>query len=117
MVWLTRYINWLLAVMSAWKLIMTVFPLMKILKFFARIFLKMVFNLVFFGGEDYELVGSVSRDLFKKLIENNIPVIPIGKVLKADGMLEVNVKLNNKTVLINSEILNNRLFNHFEAKL
>ena len=72
-----------------------------------------LFKWVLFGGEDYELVGTVSKDGYKKLKEKKIPVKKIGKVVPAGDNPYACIKIKDRTIKIDSEIINKELFSHF----
>lgn len=69
---------------------------------------------IFYGGEDYQLIGTVPEKCLKKLQSQNIDIKIIGKVIKSDNNPAVYIKLNDKITIINSETLNSQLFGHFK---
>ncbi len=71
-------------------------------------------NQILFGGEDYELIAAISEEVYEKL-KQEIPLKKIGKVKKADGNAYAYVKFKDeKSVKIDSEILDSGSFRHFE---
>lgn len=84
------------------------------LVFIANLANKDTFNWVLYGGEDYELIATVSKECFKTLIDNNIPVTQIGRVVKANGKPSVIVKYKDKDVLIDANSFEAEMFNHFK---
>ena len=69
-------------------------------------------ELVLWGGEDYELVGTISPEVFKKLDKNMF--FEIGKVLDND-LGSVSVKFGNEKEIINEKTLSEKSFNHFKG--
>lgn len=72
------------------------------------------FSWIFYGGEDYALVGTISQDTYKKLIENNKNIQIIGKVVKKSEQSEIFVRYNNEIIKINSKTIDNEGFKHFK---
>lgn len=72
-----------------------------------------LFNRIFYGGEDYELVGTVSEKIYKKLRELKIPVKKIGSVVPVEKAPCVYVETKAETVKIDSETIQSELFGHF----
>ncbi|OGH95829.1 MAG: thiamine-phosphate kinase [Candidatus Melainabacteria bacterium GWF2_32_7] len=72
-----------------------------------------IFKWVLFGGEDYELVGTVSEKVYKKLIDFGIFVKIIGTVVSADDAPYPYVKYKKKMIKIDSEIMKKEIFGHF----
>jgi len=72
-----------------------------------------LFKWVLFGGEDYELVGTVSEKVYKKLLEINLPIIKIGTVIPPDSSPCPSIKFKNKTIKIDSEMMKKEIFGHF----
>jgi len=70
---------------------------------------------VFFGGEDYELVATVSEPCFKKLLEQKIPVYPIGKVVCSKEQNFPVINIDNQCIKIDKKILDSELYNHFRG--
>ena len=70
---------------------------------------------ILYGGEDYELVATVSVECFKKILLEQIPVRIIGKVIPSINN-SVFLKMADKIIEINSNSLDNELFSHFAAK-
>lgn len=69
---------------------------------------------ILFGGEDYELVATVSEEAYKKL-KDSIPVYKIGVVKETDKKCFGYVKFNDGTTFkIDSRSLNKGLYKHFE---
>ncbi len=74
----------------------------------------MIRQKILFGGEDYELVATVSEEVYKNL-KKEIFVKKIGVVKKADDNPFAYVKFNDgKSLKIDSGILDSGLFRHFE---
>jgi len=73
------------------------------------------FNGILFGGEDYELVGTVSEETYEKLLELKTPITKIGTVLPVENSPHPAVKFNNTIIKIDEEMLNSKLFNHFKG--
>lgn len=74
-----------------------------------------LFKWVLFGGEDYELVGTVSEQAYKKLIEEKIPVKKIGRVIPVDDSPCAYVEVKNEVVKINSKTIDKEGFKHFKG--
>lgn len=68
---------------------------------------------ILFGGEDYQLVATMSQVKFDMLANKGIKLFPIGRVLKAEGVPRVIVKSEGKTFEITQSSLDNYGFNHF----
>lgn len=83
--------------------------------------LKMITNLakeslykwVFFGGEDYQLVGTICEKRYKILKDEYPEITKIGKVIDCLDKPKVFINFADKTVILNTELLNKELFNHF----
>jgi len=73
-----------------------------------------LFKWILFGGEDYELVGTVSEKAYKKLADSGIFVKIIGTVVSAEDSPHPYIKYKEKTVKIDSEIMKTELFGHFK---
>jgi thiamine-monophosphate kinase len=71
------------------------------------------FKWIFYGGEDYALVGAVSKEVCEKLIANNVDINVIGKVIKKIEQSEILIMYNKETMKINSETIDNEIFKHF----
>ena len=71
------------------------------------------YNWILYGGEDYELVATVSVECFKKILMQKIPVKIIGKVIPPQVRNSVFIKLEDETMIINSDNLDTELFSHF----
>ncbi len=72
------------------------------------------FNRILFGGEDYDLVATVSEQAYKKIVNLNVPVTKIGTVIPADKKPYPFIKYKDKTIKIDSELMKKELFSHFE---
>jgi len=72
-------------------------------------------NWVFFGGEDYQLVATVSEENYQKLQELNLSIIPIGKVIPAKADTEINVINGDRNFIINQKSIDNNSFDHFKG--
>ncbi|MEI7474035.1 MAG: thiamine-phosphate kinase [bacterium] len=72
------------------------------------------YDWILFGGEDYELVGTMPESLFNELNHNELNIKKIGKVIKKELNSTVFVQLNDKTLEINMETLNQQTFDHFK---
>lgn len=68
---------------------------------------------ILFGGEDYELVGTVSEQAYKKLIESKVPVKIIGTVIAAEDSPCPYIKHKDKMIKIDSDMMKKELFGHF----
>ena len=73
-----------------------------------------LFKWVLFGGEDYELVGTVSEQNYKKLLDKKIPVKIIGKVISAEDFPCASVKIKENVVKIDADTIDRETFNHFK---
>jgi len=73
-----------------------------------------LFKWVLFGGEDYELVGTVSEKAYKKLITSGIFIKVIGTVVPAEDSSCPYIKYKEKMVKIDSEMMKNEIFGHFK---
>jgi len=72
------------------------------------------FNWVMYGGEDYQLIATVSPDCYKKIIAQKIPVKKIGEICNCKKTpYHVNVFFENKSIKIDSSNIEDELFNHF----
>ncbi|HSA06189.1 MAG TPA: thiamine-phosphate kinase [Candidatus Gastranaerophilales bacterium] len=72
-----------------------------------------VINRVLFGGEDYELVATVSEEIYEKL-KKEIFVKKIGAVKSVDEKSGAYVKFKDgKSLKIDSKTLNSSAFQHF----
>jgi thiamine-monophosphate kinase len=71
---------------------------------------------ILFGGEDYQLVASVNKESYSKLVKNNIPVRCIGKVIPCENNPEVLLKKDGQIFHINQASLDKNTFNHFLEK-
>lgn len=69
---------------------------------------------VLYGGEDYGLVGTVSKEVYEKLIAESIPVKAIGRVIKPENNPEVLISYNGKIIKIDSSTLDSEVFSHFK---
>jgi len=74
-----------------------------------------IFNCILFGGEDFELVGTVSEEIYEKLLELKTPVTKIGTVLEAENTPFPAVKYKDTVIRIDEKLLNKELFNHFKG--
>lgn len=70
---------------------------------------------VLFGGEDYELVGTVSERAYKKLLDLKIPVKKIGVVVPAGDSPSPSVRFKDNTVKIDSGVMEKEIFSHFSS--
>lgn len=89
-------------------------PVDKDFNFIAKTININPFNWVFYGGEDYELVGCVSEECYNDLKSKNIQVSKIGKVISAENKPEVYVRYKNQNIKIDSNSIDNELFSHFK---
>lgn len=69
-------------------------------------------ELIFWGGEDFELVGAVNGEFFKKLPPEKF--FPIGKVVEKTGNSSVIINFGNSKTVIDEKTLGERSFNHFK---
>lgn len=67
-----------------------------------------------FGGEDYTLVACVESSVANKLAVDNIPIRKIGKVVSENPNGSVKIIMDNKEIFITQDILEKKIFNHFE---
>lgn len=67
-------------------------------------------KLIFYGGEDYELLSVMPEENYNKLINLGINLHKIGKITENK---EIKVFKNNETLIINDDSINNNLFSHF----
>ncbi len=75
------------------------------------------FKWVFFGGEDYQLVATVTPEHWKILKEKNIGLLKIGEVIPKKEKSLVYVKSQeHKDFLIDEKAMEMNVFNHFEIK-
>jgi thiamine-monophosphate kinase len=72
------------------------------------------FKWAFFGGEDYELIGTVTGQDFEDIKQQGIPVKTIGKVISSNNNPAIYVKIDSKVIEINSQSLNKEVFSHFK---
>ena len=72
-----------------------------------------IFKWILFGGEDYELVGTVSESSYKELLEAKVSVKKIGTVIAADESPYPFINYKNTMIKIDSEIIKKELFSHF----
>lgn len=75
---------------------------------------KDMFNWIFWGGEDYELIACVSEETYKKLPPKEFEII--GKVTKKDSDYNVKITGNEQDIFINEETFNNKSFDHFKEQ-
>lgn len=69
---------------------------------------------VLFGGEDYELVGTMPESLFNSLNQKELNIKKIGKVIEQKTKPTVFIKLTDKTVEIDMQTLSQKTFDHFK---
>jgi thiamine-monophosphate kinase len=75
---------------------------------------KTLIDWVLFGGEDYELVGTISPEFFE-FLKNQAGIKKIGEVKSSDNSPLAKIKFNdNKILTVTEEVLNLREFRHFE---
>ena len=72
-----------------------------------------IFSMILFGAEDYELVATVSEQVYKKLLDMKISVKKIGEVIFPENCPCPYVKFKDKTVKIDSDLIKKELFSHF----
>lgn len=73
-----------------------------------------LFKWILFGGEDYELVGTVSEKAYKKLIDSGVFIKKIGTVVPAEDAPYPYIKYKEKMVKIDSEMMKTEIFGHFK---
>lgn len=69
---------------------------------------------VLFGGEDYELVGTMPESSFNLLNKKELNIKKIGRVIKKETKSTVFIKLADKTLEIDMETLGQKTFDHFK---
>lgn len=67
-------------------------------------------DLIFYGGEDYQLVAAVDENLLKNIHGYTI----IGEVLKPKNISGVNINYSDKKEFLTFEQIENKLYNHFK---
>lgn len=72
---------------------------------------------ILFGGEDYELVSTMSRQKFEQLISAGVPIVEIGRVTGQSDSHEVTVQYKEKTFKLTDQTLKENIFSHFEETL
>lgn len=75
-----------------------------------------IFKWVLYGGEDYELIGTVSERVYKKLMDSKIPVKKIGVVVSADNSPCPYVKFEDNIIKIDSDKMKSEVFGHFKEE-
>ena len=88
-------------------------PVDKDLNEAAKILNKNPLDWILFGGEDYTLIATVTEDVANKLAAGNIPVRKIGKVTQNHKEGIVKILSDDKTLIINEKILEQKSFQHF----
>ncbi len=78
------------------------------LQFFAK-----VQDWIFYGGEDYELVGTVSRQDLEVIKQNKLPFKVIGRVINIHEKPAVYVNIDNKVMEINEKSFEGKVYTHF----
>jgi len=73
-----------------------------------------LFKWVLFGGEDYELVGTVLPEEYEKLLNSGILIKKIGIVTESINNSYPYIKFNDKTVKIDENLMRNEIFSHFK---
>lgn len=73
-----------------------------------------LFKWVLFGGEDYELVSTVSDKVYHKLIQLDLPVKKIGVVVSEEKTSVPLVKFKDKVVKIDEKLMKKEGFGHFQ---
>jgi thiamine-monophosphate kinase len=73
-----------------------------------------IFKWILFGGEDYELVGTVSERAYKKLIDSKVPVKKIGTVVAGENSPCPYIKYKDTMIKIDSELMKKEIFGHFK---
>ena len=71
-------------------------------------------DFVLWGGEDYELIFCVTKEIYEKLDKNIFKCI--GRVQNKDNMPVVNIKINGQKERITEEIFENKSYNHFKRE-
>ena len=66
--------------------------------------------MIFYGGEDYQLVAAVDENLLKNIHGYTI----IGEVLKPKNISGVNINYSDKKEFLTFEQIENKLYNHFK---
>jgi thiamine-monophosphate kinase len=71
---------------------------------------------ILFGGEDYELVATVSPQIYQRYLDNNVPIKKIGTVIPVYGGSPCPfIETKNKILKIDSAVLKKELYSHFEG--
>lgn len=73
-----------------------------------------IFKWVLYGGEDYELIGTVSERVYKKLMDSKIPVKKIGMVVFPDDTPSPYIEFEGNLIKIDSEKMETEIFSHFK---
>ena len=68
---------------------------------------------VLYGGEDYELVGTVTEDCFKELKRRQLKVKVIGKVIPSGERPAFYIDIDKNTMEVDSSVLDSQIFSHF----
>lgn len=90
-------------------------PIEKNLYFIADIAGIELYKWVLYGGEDYGLVGTLSKDSLEEVLRHNVPLTVIGKVIKSEGEPVVRIKFEDSVQDITAETLGKESFNHFNT--
>ncbi len=78
------------------------------LKFFAK-----VQDWILYGGEDYELVGTVSKQDLEIIKQNKLPFKVIGRVINIHEKPAVYVNKDSKVIEINEKSFEGKVYSHF----
>ncbi|MDD3150280.1 MAG: thiamine-phosphate kinase [Candidatus Gastranaerophilales bacterium] len=85
-------------------------PFNKKINAIANLAQKNYVDWIFYGGEDYQLIACVDDECIKNLIENNVKFFEIGHVT---DQKDVKIIFDDKEILIDENVLNQKGFNHF----
>lgn len=73
-------------------------------------------DLIFYGGEDYQLVATLSESVYNNLKKRGLVITKVGHVTKSDNEPCVVVNDDDNSFIINSDALHSHCFDHFSGK-
>ena len=94
---------------------MSLIPFDKEMKEFAEKINQNYKNWILFGAEDYQLVGTTSKENFNNLLQQGINLTQIGYMTEKKEY-NVYIKDNNTYFKLNEDDIKKRCFNHFEER-